>query len=140
MNARLLGAGVLLPLLAACQSLQPVSVRYLTETNPAVVYLSDGNGVVQAVAHPRLSGDTVLGTAVGGHEPVAVPLHEVQRITTVRVNRGRTVMLVGGITAAGGLLAYAVLSRAAGDGSEFCDYDNQPTGPGATECGYHSNP
>lgn len=130
---------LLLATLAACHSLQPVPVSFIPSASPQVVYLSDGNGVTQAVANPRLSGDTVVGTVVGGDAPIAVPLDEVQRIATVRVNRARTVFLLGAVTVGSGLLAYAILTHAAGDGSEFCDYDNQPNLPG-TECGYHSNP
>jgi hypothetical protein len=132
-------AAALLPLIGACRSMQPVPLEFIPETHPAVVYLSDGYGVTQAVANPRLSGDTVHGTTVGGSQPVAVPLRQVQRMATVRLNPARTALLVGGLTAVGALMTYAVLARARGDGSEFCDYDNQPTIPG-TECGYHSNP
>jgi hypothetical protein len=95
--------------------------------------------VTQAVAHPRISGDTVHGTTIGGTEPIAVPLRQVQRMATVRLNRTRTAFLVGGITIVGALMTYTVLTHAAGDGSQACDYDNQPMIPG-TECGYHSNP
>ena len=139
MNTRRVVAAALLPLIGACQSMQPVPLEFIPETHPAVVYLSDGYGVTQAVANPRLSGDTVHGTTVGGNQPVAVPLRQVERMATVRLNRARTALLVGGLTAVGALMTYAVLARARGDGSEFCDYDNQPMIPG-TECGYHSNP
>ena len=125
---------------AACHSLQPVPVSFIHSASPQVVYLSDGNGVTQAVANPRLSGDSVVGTALSGNGPVAVPLREVQRITTVRVSRGKTVLLISAFAGAGAMVAYAVLSKANGDDDGFCDFDQQPTGPGATECGYPSNP
>ena len=131
---------LLLATLAACHSMQPVPVSFIHSASPQVVYLSDGNGVTQAVANPRLSGDTVVGTAVGGSGPVAIPLNEVQRITTVRVSRGKTVLLISAFAGAGAMVAYAVLAKANGDSEGFCDYDQQPTGPGATECGYPSNP
>ena len=120
--------------------MQPVPIDFIPETQPAVVYLSDEYGVTQAVANPRLSGDTVHGTNVGGDQPVAVPLSQVERMATVRLNRARTALLVGGLTAAGALMTYVVLAHTRGDSSGFCDYDIQPMGPGATECGYPSNP
>ena len=130
-------AAVALLALAAlgCQSLQPVPLRYITETKPAVVYVADGFGVVTTVANPRLSGDTVVGTVPGGNRPVALPLREVQRVSTVRLNRGRTAMLIAGVVAAGAFTAYAVLSDA-GERSDFtCDY-NKPTFGGVPQCGF----
>lgn len=140
MNARRVVAVALFALVGACRSMQRVPVDFIPETHPAVVYLSDGYGLTQAVANPRLSGDTVHGTTVGGNQPVAVPLSQVQRMTTVRVNRARTAFLVGGLTAVGALMTYAMLANGRGDSSGFCDYDRQPMGPGATECAYPSNP
>jgi hypothetical protein len=140
MNARRVAAAAVLPLVAACRSMQAVPVDFIPDTKPAVIYLSDGNGVTQAVANPRLSGDTVHGTTVVGNQPVAVPLSHVQRMTTVRLSRARTVLLVGGVATVGALVTYAMLVHSRGDASGFCDYDNQPMGAGAMECGYPSNP
>jgi hypothetical protein len=120
--ARHASAALLLIGVWACQSMQPVPVRFIPETNPPVVYLSDGNGVTQAIANPRLSGDTVLGTTVGANVDVAVPLHEVQRVATVRLNRGRTAMLVGGLVAAGGLMSYVLLNTDNGKSTFYCDW------------------
>ena len=120
--------------------MQPVPVNFIPDTRPAVVYLWDDNGVPQAVANPRLSGDTVHGTVLGGSQPVAVPLSEVQRVSTIRVNRSRTVFLIGGLTVMSALVTYAVIAQVSGDDSGFCDYDVQPMGGGASECGYPSNP
>ena len=119
--------------------MQRVPVNFIPDTRPAVVYLWDDNGVPQAVANPHLSGDTVHGTVLGGSRPIAVPLSEVQRVSTVRVNRGRTAFLIGGLTVVSGLITYAVLAQASGDDSGFCDYDRQPV-DGASECAYPSNP
>lgn len=119
------GGAVLCALAAAgCHSLQPVPLHYITETSPAVVYVADGFGVVTTVANPRLSGDTVIGTVPGENREVALPPREVQRVSTVRLNRGRTAMLVGGIAVAGTFMAYAVLSNAGGRSDFTCDYNN----------------
>lgn len=140
MNTRPVMALAALSLVGACRSMQPVPLEFISQTKPAVVYLSDQYGVTQIVANPRLSGDSVLGTTLGGTQPVAVPVNQVERMSTVRLSRARTALLVGGLTAMGALVTYAVLSKSLGDASEFCDYDQQPKGPTPAECGYSSNP
>ena len=135
---RLVAFGVL-SLLAACKSMQPVPLAFISQTNPAVVYLADGSGAIQAVANPRLGGDSVFGTVLGSSQEIAVPLREVQRVSTVRVNRGRTAMLIGGLTVAGGLMAYTLLSTAGGETAFYCDYNNPapPTAP--AQCSFPTN-
>lgn len=127
----------MLALTASCSSLQSVSVGYINDTRPAVVHLSDGFGVITTIVNPRVSGDTVVGTTLGGAQPVAVPLREVQRVTAVRRSGGRTAMLVAGIAGAGGLITYAVLSNAGGRNDFVCDY-NDPTLDGSEreKCGF----
>lgn len=135
LGSRRAPAALLLATLWACQSMQPVPVRFIPETNPPVVYLSDGNGVVQAIANPRLSGDTVLGTTVRGNEDIAVPLREVQRVSTVRLHRGRTAMLVTGLALGGGLMSYVLLSNANGKSTWYCDW-SEPKRDGV-RCDYN---
>ena len=113
-------AMVLLPLVAACSSIQPVSVGFINDTKPPLVYLSDAYGAIQAVSHPRLSGDTVLGTVAGENRDVAVPLSDIERITTMRPNRGRTVLLLTGLTVAGALAAYGFFSTSGGQSQTIC--------------------
>ena len=132
-------AAAILALTGGCSSLQPVSVGYINETRPAVVHLSDGFGVITTIVNPRVSGDTVVGTTLAGAQPVAVPLREVQRVTTVRRSGGRTALLIAGVAGAGALATYAVLAN--GRGSDFaCDY-NEPTLDGSEreKCGF-TNP
>lgn len=115
--------------------MQAVPVAFISETNPPLVYLSDGNGVTQAIANPRLTGDTVVGTTVGSNLDVAVPLREVQRVSTVRVNRGRTAMLISGLVAAGGVVSYVLLNNANGKSTFYCDW-SEPKRDGV-RCDYN---
>jgi hypothetical protein len=131
-------ASALLPLLAACRSVQPVPLNFIAETKPAVVYLSNQYGVTREVWNPRVSGDTILGMT-GGNKEIAVPLSQVERVAAERPNRAHTVLLVGGIAVFAGLMTYTVVTKAFGDGSQFCDYDRQPVN-GDAECGYASSP
>jgi hypothetical protein len=114
-----------------------VPVEFITEASPPIVHLSDSYGVVVSIENPRLSGDTVLGTAMGQNRPVAIPLRQVQRISTVRFNGGRTALLVGGVAAMGALAAYAALANASGNSGYMCDY-NEPSQDGSEreKCGF----
>ena len=135
--ARRAAAVAALLVTAGCSSLQPVPVAYINETRPAIVHVSDGFGVVTTIANPRVSGDTVVGTTLGGAQPVAVPLREVQRVSAVRRNSGRTAMLIAGIAGAGALMTYAVIAN--GARSDYtCDY-NEPTLDGSEreKCGFN---
>ena len=137
MTARRVLAAFTLAVTAGCSSLQPVPVEFITEATPLNVQISDGHRTVD-VANPRLSGDTVLGTSWGS--PVAIPLRRVQRVSTVRFSGARTAMLIGGLAVIGVLATHTVLTRASGDGSQYCDYDIPPMGPDPVECAYPGNP
>jgi hypothetical protein len=132
-------AAALLMLAGACRSVQPVPLNFIAETKPAVVYLSDQYGLTREVWNPRVSGDTILGMNGGGNKEIAVPLSQVERVAAERPNRAHTVLLIGGIAVVAGLMTYTVVTKAFGDGSQFCDYDRQPVN-GDAECGYASSP
>jgi hypothetical protein len=139
MKSLRVAAAAFVMLASACRSVQPVPIDFIPDSKPPVVYLSDQYGLTRAVANPRISGDTVVGTNLGGTKPIAVPLSQVERVAALRPNRAQTVLLVGGIAAVVGLMTYTVVTKAFGDGSQFCDYDRQPVN-GDAECGYASNP
>jgi hypothetical protein len=105
----------------ACKSMQPVPLAFITETKPALVYVSGEYGMVQEVANPLVSGDTLFGTKPGGNQALAVPLTEVQRVSTRRVSSARTIGLVAGLVGLGAVIGYAV--TAAGTPSNYyCDW------------------
>lgn len=113
-------AAVLLGGALACSSRQAVPVDFITAAAPFAVQVSDGYQIVD-VTRPRLSGDSVWGIVNGAE--AAIPLRRVQRITTIRFSRARTVLLVGGVAATLGMFAYAMSSK---PGSEMtqCQYGN----------------
>jgi hypothetical protein len=117
---RVFGAVVLASTLS-CSSRQSVPVAFISSDAPPSVQVSDGYRVVD-VAQPRLSGDSVSGL-VNGRE-VAIPLRRVQSITTVRFSSARTVLLIGGVVAIGGLMAYAVTTEGEGELKQ-CDYSDE---------------
>jgi hypothetical protein len=134
---RRLVAAFTLALTAGCSSLRPVPVEFITDANPPEVHIYNGYRMM-VIDSPRLSGDTVHGSERG--KEVAIPLRQVQQVSAVRFSSLRTTALIGGIMALGGLAAFTILTRANGDGSEYCDYDIPPMVPGSVICGYPGNP
>ena len=134
MNRRLLTCG--LALTAACSSMQHVPVEYINEVKPVIVELANSYGVVTTVLNPTTSGDTVYGTGMGS-KPVAVPLRQVESISTQRFSSGRTVALLAGATSVAALVAYAVFTGADNDEDWVCDFgvDAREMNGGAPLCG-----
>ena len=131
-----LTATLTLALTVACSSMQRVPVDYINVEKPQVVHLANSHGVVTTVLNPTTSGDTVYGTAMGS-KPIAVPLRQVESISTVRHSTGRTVALVAGATSITALVAYAVFTTADNDEDWYCDFgvDAREMNGGAPLCG-----
>jgi len=116
---RVLSAALLAGSLA-CSSRQAVPVEFISASAPPTVQVSDGYRVLD-VTQPRVSGDSLSGMVNGA--PTAIPLRRVQSITTVRHSSSRTVLLIGGVAAVSGLIAYAFISDGSGEMVE-CNYDD----------------
>lgn len=108
---------------AGCASLQLVNdpARYILESRPEVVFATHKNGSVLAVAQPRVSGDSLLGTRQGLALPLALPLSHFQRIEAVQRDKKRTTAVIVGVTAVGATLGYLLLQKVGGSGKN-CDY------------------
>ena len=104
----------------ACSSRQAVPVDFISTSAPPSVQVSDGYRVVDVI-QPRVSGDSLSGLVNGA--PTAIPLRRVQQITTIRHSRSRTVLLIGGVAAVSGLVAFAFMSDGSGEMVE-CNYDD----------------
>jgi hypothetical protein len=107
---------------AGCSSIQRVPVAYIADEQPSVVYLINSYGIVTSVQYPRLSGDTVYGSALGQDRKVAVPLTQVEGISTMKFDRARTVVLVAGGVGVVALGAWAMFGGSSGDHNITCDY------------------
>ena len=121
MRMRRLVAIVSLALTVGCSSVQRVPVNYIEVEQPAEVRLVNSYGIVTTIYNPRVSGDTVYGKALGKGE-VAVPLRQVEGISTRKFDSARTVMLVGGGIAVTALGAWAMFGGSSGDTKIECDY------------------
>jgi hypothetical protein len=115
-----------------CATVQPVPnpAQYIDKAHPPVLYVTYTDNSSVPVSQPRISGDTLFGTAPGvaGAEAVAVALHDVTEIRAPQPDHKRTVMLVVAIAVgtAGG--AYA-LTQAFGSN---CGSDSFHLDPGNT--------
>ena len=121
MRMRRLIAIMSLALTVGCQSVQRVPLDYIAVEQPAEIRLVNSYGMVTTIYNPRLSGDTVYGKAAGKGE-VAVPLRQVEGISTRKFDSARTVMLVGGGIAVTALGVWALFGGSSGDTKIECDY------------------
>ena len=134
---RVTAAGVLAATVA-CARVREVfePAQFITAKSPSVVYVMQRNRAVVAIAHPRISGDTVLGTVAGETRAIAVPFSEVHSVSAVRLGGARTVLLATGITLGSALAAYALFGNANGKNDWYCDYNQSVRGPaGEPLCG-----
>ena len=141
MMIRRVTAAAFLAASAACMSVQPVwePAPFMTPAgrNARVVYVTRQSGAVLAIAHPRVSGDSVYGTVRGENRSVAVQLSEVSSIATSRLNGKRTAMLVGAVTAVSGLAFVSFINGASGRNNWECDFGTaaREANGGAPICG-----
>ena len=117
---RLIATGTL-AVTVGCSSVQRVPLDYIAVEQPAEIRLVNSYGMVTTIYNPRLSGDTVYGKAAGKGE-VAVPLRQVEGISTRKFDSARTVMLVGGGIAVTALGVWALFGGSSGDTKIECDY------------------
>jgi hypothetical protein len=108
----------------ACTTLQPVSdpARYIAEVHPKVLYVTHASGAVVAVAQPRVSGDSLVGTREGLTSPVAVPLTEVERVEAMQRDKKRTTLVVVGLTTVTVMVGTLLAINSLGTEGETCDY------------------
>lgn len=115
-------AGVLVsPLLLSCTSwrLQQISpAQLISEKQPSKIRVTRSDGTRIVLTQPRLSGDSLIGSAIGyvsvvppeggarvgvsTAEPLGIPLADVAGVSVRRTNAWLTSLLVLGVFAAGG--------------------------------------
>jgi len=115
--------------------MQSIPVEFIAQAKPTVIELKGDYGVRVAVQNPRLSGDTVYGTAPGGTTEVAVPLRDIELIATRRFSRARTALLIGGGVALAGMATFFLIIAGNSQPELDCGIDN-PIDPADREkCG-----
>ena len=111
-----------------CYKVKPVwePERFLAHANPDVVYLrmSDPRLAHKPptwVAQPRLTGDTLRGTAENGGA-VAVAWADVVDVYAKQIDGTRTVAAVIGMSILSGLIVYSLVQTADGEYLPPCTY------------------
>jgi|SRR5918996_1881621 hypothetical protein len=101
---------------AGCVSIRPLSdpARYIAESSPAAVYVTHNNGALLTISHPRVSGDSLLGTWQATSQQVALPLNHFRRIAAVQRDKGRTTMLIASLSIITVSMGYLITRPTAG--------------------------
>ena len=86
-----------------CATVQPVpnAAQFINQKHPPVLYVTYTDNSSVPVSQPRISGDSLFGTAPGvaGAEAVAVSLKDVSEIRAPQPDHKRTAELIVAITA-----------------------------------------
>ena len=116
-------AAVLLLMMAACSSMQPVAQprAFLESNRPAVVWLSKSSEqTMVALSAPQLVGDSVVGFVEGEYSEIA--LSQIRSMQARQYSRGRTTAFVVGAAALTTTLFF-VLAGGHGGADEQDDED-----------------
>ena len=125
MRVRPFASVLTLAISVGCSSMQRVPVAFIADEKPTEIRLANSYGVVTTVMNPRLSGDTIYGDALGQNRPVAIPLRQVEGVSTRRFDKGRTTALVVGGVAVVSMSVWAMLGGSSGDIEVTCDYSTR---------------
>lgn len=101
---------------AGCHAVRPLwePEAFLARSQPDMIWVVQRDRAqTVAVAHPRLSGDTLRGTAPDG-APVALPWADVLDVYARRLHGTRTFFAVSSVTLLSTITLYALLQNAAG--------------------------
>ena len=112
---------------SACMTLRPVQSpgQYIPKSNPPVVYVTYTDNSIVPVSQPKISGDTLLGTWAGLAEPVTIPFRDIQLVQAKQPDRGKTRMLIIGLTAVTAAGLYAII-KGTGDRPAPCTVQYTP--------------
>ena len=99
----------------ACSSWRPIDLAPNREFGTLQqVRIQRGDDRV-TVTQARMVGDTLVGQVSQSKPPVAVPLAEIQRAETLKLDKGRTAVAVGVVVGLLAIVATAAGNKAAGD-------------------------
>lgn len=120
----LLGCALVLAALAGagCKTTAPVTLAELNALKPERAWVTEGGKSVIIVDGPQVVGDTIVGYVNGVYEEM--PSEKFSQIVVEKNATGRTILLVGVITAGFGGMMYALLGSSSSEkykGSDFCE-------------------
>ncbi len=107
---RLAAATVLLGGLIGCQTIQPVRApsSFVSTKQPELIWVTNQWNEVVPMGHPRLAGDSLIGTWVGLGDEVRIPLAGARNVEAKQFNATRTFLLAGSLATVGTALVYWV--------------------------------
>jgi hypothetical protein len=100
-----------LGLATACSTLVPVREKptaFIEAHSPGTVWITKTDNSVVVLAGPKVLGDTLGGFV--GRDYVEIPLSSVQSLSARLPAKGRTALLIAGISLAAGGAALALLN------------------------------
>lgn len=109
---RIVAAGLLLPA-AGCTALRPLPTpgEYIARERPPRIYVLEADSSVRVIDRPSVDDARITGLFAGTLVPAELPLTGVVEVRARRPSPARTALLVGGIGAALGLVAYLATRR-----------------------------
>ena len=109
---------------AGCVSIQPLRdpAAFIAEASPPVVYVTHNSGALLAIAHPKVSGDSLVGTWSAISQPLALPLNQFKRISAMQRDKTRTTMLITSVSIITVTMGY-LLSRPTSGTNQPCLFD-----------------
>jgi len=119
----------------ACTTVRPVQpAKFFAVNSPDVVWVTEANNAVVAVADAQITGDTLKGVRRGTQESLAIPLDQVRSVQAKVPDRTKTLILVTGALAGFGATVYALWISKAGDNTGGVDCGVDPDGHPYTYC------
>ena len=106
--------GVLLLVAASTGCMATYRVQpaeYVAAHNPSQILVLDNGGTIHLVDGPSMKGDTLTGIESGTPDSLALPVDQVEDAMVRRVGKGRTAMLVSGLTAGVGMAVVAIVTQ-----------------------------
>lgn len=133
MNLKRSAAALLVAASTGCMATYRVEpAEYVSTHNPDQILVLDNSGTVHLVEGPSMKGDTLTGIESGTPDSLALPVSELEDAMVRRVGKGRTAMLIGGLTAGIGAAVIAVVTQGQGNPCKPAGNKKDAADPGGT--------
>jgi len=133
-------AGVVLLASTGCMATYRVSpAEYVPQHSPTQMLVMDNSGSLHVLDAPVVKGDSLLGVESGTPDTLSLALNQLDDAMVRHTSKGRTVALVGGLTAGVGLAFYAVATQGFGKPCQSAANKKDNADPlGTNTCNTHA--
>lgn len=133
MNLNRWATGLLLAAATGCVGTYRVQpAEYITAHSPAQILVLDNSGTIHLIEGPSIKGDTLTGIESGTPDSLALPVSQVEDAMVRKVGKGRTAVLIGGLTAGLGMAVVAVVTQGKGNPCKPAGNKKDTADPGGT--------